>query len=60
MDIDSTASLVKMVDATAMCVFPIRTVVQTLMYEIIALWKPLEEILIVNIINWDVKVVIAA
>lgn len=59
MDIDSTASLVKMLDATAMCFFRIRSMVQTLVDEAIALRKPLEKIFVVNIIHWDMKVVIA-
>lgn len=51
MDIDSTASLVKMLDATAMCFFRIRSMVQTLVDEAIALRKPLEKIFVVNIIH---------
>lgn len=60
MDIDSTASLVEVINAMAKRLLVVGSVVQTLMYEVIALWEPLKEIFIINIIHWNMKVMVAA
>lgn len=60
MNIDSTAFLVGMVNAIAKRLLLAGCIVQTLMNEAVALWKPLEKILVIDIIYWNMKVMIAA
>lgn len=60
MDIDSTTFLPGMMNAMAKSLMLTGLIVQTLMDEVIAFGEPLEEVLIIDIVDWDVKMMIAA
>ena len=60
MDIDSAAFLVNAAAAIAKTGLGFGSAVQTLVDELIALWEPFKQVFILDIIHWDVKVLIPA
>lgn len=60
MNVYSTSFLVGMINTAAKRLLLAGPVVQTLVNEVIAFGKPLEKVLVVNIVHRDMKVLIAA
>lgn len=60
MDVDSTTFLLGMINAMVKGLMLTGPIVQTLMDEVIAFGEPLKEVLIIDIVHWDVKMMIAA
>ena len=60
MNVDSTTRLIQVVDAIAKTwTTVVRSIVQPLLDEGIALRKPLEKIFILDIVHWNVQMLIA-